>query len=319
MTDEISTDERILFFQKKKKGKRAVVPVPKPPLETPVADTHAHLDMLEDAPLALARAAYFGVGFICAMGNPVEKAWVNYQKLDEWDYAASHILSQLNDLAPGALDKTPHVRIAVGCHPHEAKDFDTQAEQSMIDMLKDPRTCAVGEVGLDYHYDYSPRPVQRDVFRRQIELAHESGLPLILHLREAHEEAYGIMDEAGYPEAGVLLHCFNRTSDILQPWLDKGCYVALGGALTFKKNDETRDAVKNIPENRLLTETDAPFMTPEPMRSSTCEPAHTIFVAQKVAEVKDCEPGDARKVLLQQMYDNAHNLLDGPATSWQNG
>ena len=107
-------------------------------------------------------------------------------------------------------------------------------------MLKDPRVAALGEIGLDYHYDFSPRDDQREAFRRQLRLAKEAGLPVALHLREAHDEALAIMREEGFPEAGTLLHCFNLDWATLEPWVEEGCYVAFGGALTFKNADDTR-------------------------------------------------------------------------------
>ncbi|MEQ3362141.1 TatD family hydrolase [Raoultibacter massiliensis] len=211
----------------------------------------------------------------------------------------------------------PRIRIAVGCHPHNAKDYDESLEAELLRRLADPRVAALGEVGLDYHYDFSPRPVQIEVFRRQIEIAHETGLPLALHLREAHEEAFQIMNEEGFPEAGVLLHCFNLDWDTLKPWLDKGCYAAFGGSLTFKKSDDTREAARRMRLDRILTETDAPYMTPEPMRGMECGPDHVIFTAARLAEVLGCAPGPEQIDTLYKVYDNALSLLDREPTAWQ--
>ena len=148
----------------------------------------------------------------------------------------------------------PRVRIAVGCHPHNAKYYDDGLEADLRRMLKDPRVAALGEIGLDYHYHFSPRDDQREAFRRQLRLAKEAGLPVALHLREAHDEALAIMREEGFPEAGTLLHCFNLDWATLEPWVEEGCYVAFGGALTFKNADDTREAAARVPVNRLLTE-----------------------------------------------------------------
>ncbi|WP_139650819.1 TatD family hydrolase [Raoultibacter phocaeensis] len=211
----------------------------------------------------------------------------------------------------------PRVRIAAGCHPHNAKHYDDALEAELYRLLADPRTCAVGEVGLDYHYDFSPRADQIAVFRRQIALAHETRLPLVLHLREAHEEAYRIMTEEGFPEGGVLLHCFNLDWDTLAPWLDKGCYAAFGGSLTFKKSDDTREAARRMPLGRILTETDAPYMTPEPMRGMECGPDHVIFTAERLAEVRGCETGPAKLEFLADIYRNALDLLNREPTAWQ--
>lgn len=183
--------------------------------------------------------------------------------------------------------------------------------------MADARVCAVGEIGLDYHYDLSPRDDQRRAFRRQIRLAKECGLPVILHVREAHDEAFAIMQDEGWPEAGTLLHCFNRDWETLEPWVRAGSYVAFGGPLTFKKADEVRDAAARVPENRLLTETDAPYMTPEPMRGMTCGPEHVIFTAARLAEVRGCAPGKEREAFLRLLMANATELLDRSATPWQ--
>ena len=115
----------------------------------------------------------------------------------------------------------------------------------------------------------------------------------------------------------MLLHCYNRDWKMLAPWVDAGCYVAFGGPLTFKRADEVRDSAAHVPHTRLLTETDAPYMTPEPLRGMTCEPAHVIFSAAKLAEVCGCAPGSAREVFLRQLMENARGLLDRPATQWQ--
>lgn len=211
----------------------------------------------------------------------------------------------------------PRIRIATGCHPHNAKYFDDGLEADLRARLADPRVCAVGEIGLDFHYDFSPREDQRRAFRRQVRLAKEAGLPVVLHVREAHDEALALMREEGFPEAGTLLHCFNLGWDVLEPWVEEGCYVAFGGPLTFKNADDVRDAASRVPVDRLVTETDAPYMTPEPMRGMTCGPEHVIFTAARMAEARACAPGEERAELLRQMMENARDLLDRPATAWQ--
>ncbi len=207
----------------------------------------------------------------------------------------------------------------MGCHPHNARHYGPSLEAELLERLADPRVAALGEIGLDYHYDFSPRDVQREVFRRQVRLAKACGLPVILHVREAHDDALAIMREEGFPEAGTLLHCFNLDWATLEPWVEAGCHVAFGGPLTFKNADEVRDAAARVPADRLLTETDAPYMTPEPLRGTTCGPEHVVFTAARLAEARGCEPGPARKALLEQLMDNARGLLDRPATPWQKG
>lgn len=211
----------------------------------------------------------------------------------------------------------PRVRFAVGCHPHNAKFYDDDLERALLDRLADPRVSAVGEIGLDYHYDFSPREDQREAFRRQIRVAKQAGLPVVLHIREAHDEAFAILQEEGFPEAGTLLHCFNLDWAELERWVEAGCHVAFGGPVTFKHADEVRDAAARVPEELLLTETDAPYMTPEPLRGVTCGPEHVVFTAEKLCEVRGLAFGEERETFLRRLLANAYALLDREPTPWQ--
>lgn len=303
----------LAFLQRRKKGKfREVEP---PRLVGPVADTHAHLQMLQNPGARLARCTYYGVKFICAMADPAEDPEKTYDLLDSWIEDAAAILKAngMDDLVP----EIPHIRIAIGCHPHNAKHYDDAMEERLLSYLHDPRTVALGEVGLDYHYDLSPRADQRRIFARQIQIAQQADIPLILHMREAHEEGLEILEQEGFPKAGVLLHCFNLDEDALAPWAEAGCYIAYGGPLTFKKADEVRAAAPKVPVDRLLTETDSPYMTPEPMRGMECGPEHVIFTVQKLLEVRGCDSDQSRSELLDQIYGNAIGLLDRKPTAWQ--
>lgn len=211
----------------------------------------------------------------------------------------------------------PRVRFAVGCHPHNAKFYDDDLERALLDRLADPRVSAVGEIGLDYHYDFSPREDQREAFRRQIRVAKQAGLPVVLHIREAHDEAFAILQEEGFPEVGTLLHCFNLDWAELARWVEAGCHVAFGGPVTFKHADEVRDAASRVPEELLLTETDAPYMTPEPLRGATCGPEHVVFTAEKLCEVRGLTFGEERETFLRRLLANAYELLDREPTPWQ--
>lgn len=341
-TDPVFGDA--LFRQKRKHGKFRVVEAPR--LEAAVADTHAHVHLLPDPALAFAQAAVWGVSFICNIVDVCEDGPEALGRVAALPAAAAARLPQVAAATEAALAQAavgegatrlpegcgpepfalppdaaarpmPHLRIAVGCHPHNASSFDADAEARLRACLADPLVCAVGEIGLDYHYDFSPREAQREAFRRQVRLAHEAGLPVALHIREAHDEALAIMREEGFPAAGTLLHCFDLGWDVLEPWIDEGCRVALGGALTFARCEDTREAVRRVPLERLLTETDAPYMAPEPMRGMTCGPAHVAFTAARMAEVRGCAPGAPREALLRALAGNARALLDRPATAWQ--
>lgn len=311
---DITTGFADAVFRTKKKHKLREVAAPEPALEHAVADTHVHLSMLRDPVLSLARAGVHGMGFVCCMANPAEDAQLVYDQAGTW-FSAAH--RKLENIAPGSQAALPSYRIACGCHPHDAKDYDAAMEQQLRTCLSDVRTCCLGEIGLDYHYDYSPRDVQRDVFRRQVALAHEAGLPIALHLREAHDEALEIMDEEGFPEAGTILHCFNLGPDVLAPWVERGCYIAIGGAVTFGSSDDVRAALPDIPKDRFLFETDGPFMAPTPFRGCECGPELAIFTAEFVAEQLGHAPGAARAQFLQQVYANSTSLLDRGPTIWQ--
>lgn len=308
-----------LFRKKKKNGKYQVVDAPD--LGAFVADTHAHLHMLPDPAFSIARATCCDVRFVEEILDICEDDMAVLGKLAPWTRQAAvkvpNMVSVMYCCKPAP--RVPKIRVAVGCHPHNAKDYDDAAEVRLLEVLRDARVSAVGEVGLDYHYDMSPREVQREVFRRQIRVAKKAGLPLALHMREAHDDGFAILQEEGFPEAGTLLHCFNLGPDELERWVDAGCYIAFGGPVTFKKADEVREAAKLVPRDRLLTETDAPFMTPEPMRGMTCGPEHVVFTAAKLVEVLCADDPFAAKELLDQTYANALALLDRKPTAWQLG
>lgn len=302
------------FRVRKKNGTYREVPAPEPSLEGPLADVHCHLSLLDKRDLTLARAAAYHIDFMCCITDITEDAGAVYAGMDGWAMSASAWLSVLNR---DAFLFEPIIKLACGCHPHNAKDYTSSVESALLQRLADRRTCALGEIGLDYHYDLSPRDRQQKVFRRQVQLAHRTGLPVQLHVREAHEDALRILDEEGFPEGGTVLHCFNLDPAEAEPWIERDCYFSIGGAVTFGKADGLREAVKIIPVNRLLTETDAPYMTPVPLRGCENGPEYTIFTAEKIAEVRGCHPGDERRELLATMYRNARDLFDRGATPWQ--
>lgn len=305
------------FRRKRKDGTYEVIEAPDLPAF--VADTHAHLHMLDDPAFSIARAACCDVRFIEQIIDICEDDLSILDEFAKWTRQAAvkvpRMVSVMYCCKPAP--RVPKFRFAVGCHPHNAKLFDQAAEIRLSHVLHDPRVSAVGEIGLDYHYDLSPRDVQRDVFRRQIRLAKEAGLPVVLHLREAHDDGFAILSEEGFPEAGTLLHCYNLGPEEARRWIDAGCYFAFGGPVTFKKADDVREAALLVPRDRLLTETDAPYMTPEPMRGMKCGSEHVVFTASKLVDVLCADDPWGAEGLLRQMYDNALSLLDREPTPWQ--
>ena len=176
----------------------------------------------------------------------------------------------------------PDVWATAGVHPHEAK----KGIEGIEDLLGDPNVVAVGEAGLDYHYDYSPREVQRKVFAEQIEMANKSNLPLVIHTREAWEETFSILDSEGVPEATVF-HCFTGGTIEAEECLERGAYLSFSGIITFKRSESLREAASECPLDRALIETDSPYLTPVPFRGKKNEPANVGLVGQELAYLQD--------------------------------
>lgn len=306
------------FRKTKKNGSVQLVNAPH--LLTPIADTHAHLQLLGDPSLALARAGAHEVAFVETIADVVEDGLVTFQELEGWMDAAQLLVRQMGSLCCGqAPYQVPQVRIACGVHPHNAKDWTDSVEERLVGLLHDPRVSAVGEIGLDYHYDFSPVEDQKRVFARQLILAQRAQLPVALHVREAFDDAYQIMEDAGWNPAGVLLHCYTSDAEEVQRWVRAGCFVAFGGALTFARSDAIREAIHEVPRDRLLLETDAPFMAPVPLRGEQCEPAQVVFTAERACQelLGEGAAQGACVSLLQQTYESALSLLDRAPTSWQ--
>ena len=332
---------RDALFRRKKKNGWHPVESPYPVLETSVFDTHAHLASLSDAPLALARCAVHDVDAVCTIVDACEDGEATYDMLDVWRGEALRILPDVfaatrtaasavpcdhegmsadawrANRCPCAETPIPRVRVAAGVHPHNAERWDASLQDRLYAMLARPATCALGEVGLDYHYDLSPRAVQRDVFRRQTAMANECGLPLILHMRDAHDDGFAILEEEGWPAAGVLLHCCSVGPEELARWIDRGCFVACGGAVTFARSEDLRASACSVPLDRLLVETDAPYMAPVPLRGVECSPEFTVLTAAYLAALRGVEPGEPRRVFLRTLHDNASALLDRAPSAWQ--
>jgi TatD DNase family protein len=181
----------------------------------------------------------------------------------------------------------PEVRFAIGVHPHHANHFADRPERAAdvvrTQIAATPGSRAVGEIGLDYHYDFAPRDVQRDVFRAQVRLARELRLPIVIHTREADDDTIAILGDAGGGEVSGVLHCFTGGPSLARAGLDLGLYVSLAGIITFPKAAELRETVRAVPVERLLTETDSPFLAPVPYRGKRNEPAHVARVADALA------------------------------------
>lgn len=245
-----------------------------------VADAHAHLDMLSDPVVALVNAARAGVGFIATVADVIEGAERTFESLEGWRSSAADVLAAGEPIVP----QVPEVRIVVGAHPHNASAFDDAVEERIRALALDPRVAAIGEAGLDYHYKHSPAEDQRRAFRAALGIARDLDLPVVVHLREAHEEGMAILAEEGLPPAGCIIHCFTEDAPLAMRFAEMGCYVSFAGPTTFKKAEAIRQAAAAVPLDRLLVETDCPFLAPEPYRGRRNEPAWVTLTAAVVAD-----------------------------------
>lgn len=183
----------------------------------------------------------------------------------------------------------PEVRFSIGVHPHAAGQFPqpgTAAAAVASAMDRQPLTRALGEIGLDYHYDHAPREVQRDVFREQIQLARARRLPIVIHTREADDDTFRILAEESAGHVGGVFHCFTGDRGAARRALDLGFHVSLSGIVTFPRAEELKEVARMVPAERLLIETDSPFLAPVPFRGARNEPAHVVRVAEVVAGLR---------------------------------
>ncbi len=191
-----------------------------------------------------------------------------------------------SDLAVTLAKKHDKVYAAVGVHPHDADTLDDEACQKLLELAKNDKVVGFGEIGLDYYYDLSEREVQRSAFAKQIELANQANLPVVLHVRDAYEDTRKILfDMRNYIQNGLLLHCYSGSSEYVKIFDRLDAYYAFGGAITFKNAKHNLESLAVVAKDRLLLETDCPYMTPVPYRGKINEPKYVALVAQKAAEV----------------------------------
>ncbi len=176
--------------------------------------------------------------------------------------------------------------VTAGVHPHQAKLATAATYDEISGLAREGRIVAIGEIGLDFHYDYSPRETQRDVFRRQIRLARDVGLPIVVHTREADDETSKVLEEEGARETGGVIHCFTGGHELARRALDLGMLISFSGILAFPRSEVMQAVAREVPEDRLLVETDAPFLAPPPHRGKRNEPAFVVEVARRLAALR---------------------------------
>ncbi len=239
-----------------------------------LVDSHCHLDfpdLFSGLPDVLRRAEQMQVGAMLTISTKMS----TFQNVR------------------GIAESADNVFCTVGIHPHEAEnDADVTTEQ-LIDLARHPKVVGIGETGLDYYYDNSPRELQRELFRRHIAASRETGLPWIVHTRDADDDTVAILRD-GYAKGAFpgLIHCFSASDQLARDALDIGFYISVSGIATFKTAEPIRETLKSVPIDRLLVETDAPFLAPVPHRGKTNEPSFVAHTAEKLAEIKGVDPDD---------------------------
>ncbi|RSL29580.1 TatD family deoxyribonuclease [Salibacterium salarium] len=249
-------------------------------------DTHVHLNIdafEEDLEDTIARAQEAGVEWMNVVGFDHETIEKAMQLVEDYDFLYA----------------------SVGWHPVDAVDMTDKDLEWLEELAAHPKVVAIGETGLDYHWDKSPKEVQKEVFRKQIHLAKKVNLPVIIHDREAHQDIVDILKEEKASETGGIMHCFGGDLAIAKQCLDMNFHISFGGPVTFKNAKRPKEVAKEIPMDRLLVETDCPFLAPHPNRGKRNEPAYVKLVAEKVAELKEM----SLEELAEQTTSNAKKLF----------
>jgi TatD DNase family protein len=233
-----------------------------------LVDSHTHIDMPQfdaDREEVVGRARDAGVDTMLIVGG-----------VDE-DQGHLRALRVAEGLA---------LPVSAGIHPHEARLATEAVYDELSGLAREKRIAAIGEIGLDFHYDHSPRDVQREAFRRQVRLARDVGLPVIVHTREADDETAALLEDEGARETGGVIHCFTGGADLARRALALGFFISFSGIVAFPRAGEIQDVARTMPLDRVLIETDAPFLAPPPHRGKRNEPAFVVEVARKVAALR---------------------------------
>jgi TatD DNase family protein len=249
-----------------------------------LVDSHCHLDFpdfQEELEAVVARAEAAGVGRMVTISTRVRRH---------------------PDLLR-IVDKFPNVFCSIGTHPHQAHEELDVSVEDLIAATKHPKVVAIGEAGLDYHYDYSPRDAQEEGFRRHIAAARATGLPLVIHAREADDDVAKILrEEMARGAFPAVLHCFTGSRELAFTGIELGLYLSFTGILTFKKSDELRAIAAALPADRILVETDSPYLAPGKHRGKRCEPAYVVETARVLAEIRGVTPDEIAKQTTENFF-----------------
>jgi TatD DNase family protein len=240
-------------------------------------DTHVHLNaeqFNEDVEEVIERAKEAGVEYMVVVG--FDRPTINR--------------------ALELVEKYDFLYASVGWHPVDAIDMEEEDLQWIEELASHPKVVAIGEMGLDYHWDKSPKSVQQEVFRKQIQLAKRVKLPIVIHNREATQDIVDILREESAQEVGGIMHCFSGSAEVAQQCIDMNFYISLGGPVTFKNAKKPKEVAKEIPLDNMLVETDCPFLAPHPYRGKRNEPAYVRLVAQQIAEIKEISVEEVEEI-----------------------
>jgi len=234
-----------------------------------IVDTHCHLAdprLRDDIDDVLTRARESGVDRVVSVG------------------AIGSI--ETDRLTIDIAERHENVYAAIGVHPHDAKDCNAARIEAIRELARSPKVVAIGESGLDFHYMHSPREAQENSLRAHLKLASELALPIVIHCRDAENRIVAIANEIGMPRRGGVIHCFTGNRAAARAFVELGFHVSFSGILTFRKSDELREAAKIVPEDRLMVETDAPYLAPEPYRGKRNEPAFVRRTLEALAKTR---------------------------------
>ncbi|HPT78529.1 MAG TPA: TatD family hydrolase [Candidatus Atribacteria bacterium] len=243
-------------------------------------DSHAHLDdkrFDEDRHELIRELPKRGISYVLNAGADMKSSRLSVKLAETYSF----------------------IYASVGVHPHDAANMKDSDLKALAEMTKAEKVVAIGEIGLDYHYDFSPRDIQRERFAQQLALAGELGLPVIIHDREAHGDTLDILRAHRSVLKGGVMHCYSGSREMAGDFLDLGLKIALGGAVTFKNAARPVEVAKYVPLEELLIETDCPYMTPHPFRGSRNDPGLVRLVAERIAEIRGLDMAEVARVTLE--------------------
>lgn len=249
-------------------------------------DTHAHLNdekFDNDRKEVIKRARESGLEKIINIGYNKETILTTLDLINQHDFIYG----------------------AIGWHPNNAHEMAEEDFDWLKELSKHPKIVAIGEIGLDYYWDFAPKDVQQEIFRKQIKLAKELNLPIIIHNRDAHQDVFNILNSEGVNQVGGIMHSFSGSVEMALKSIDMGFYISFSGPVTFKNAKKPQEVAAAIPLDRILIETDSPYLTPEPFRGKRNESAYVKFIAAKIAELKGLDIEEIEQITT----DNAKRIF----------